>query len=95
MFKRKRISSSGTESPSMKVNKFFSGFFLKVVYCVIVSAVIFLIYHYFVFGLTNFILVNISESAEISKDNPIFIVAEIFTIVLGIYMVLKDRLRRR
>lgn len=95
MFKRKRISSSGAESPSMKVSKFFSGFFLKIIYCVIVSAIIFLIFNYFVFGFTNFVLVNIAETAEISKENSVFIVTEIFAIILGIYMVFRDRLRKR
>lgn len=95
MFKRKRILSSVAESPSRKVSRMFSGLSLKLIYCAIVALIIFLVFNYFIFAFANFILVNIAESAEITKENTLFIGAEIFAIVVGIYIVLKDRLRKR
>lgn len=95
MFKRKRIGSSGTESPAMKASKLFSGFAIKIVYCVIASALVYVVFNYFIFNFLNFILVNVSESSEINKDNPYFIGIEIFAIVVAIYIILNDRLRKR
>ncbi len=95
MLKRKRILSSVTESPSMKVSYYFSGFILKLVYCIIVAAVIFVAFNYFIFELVNFLLVNVAVSGEISKNNPYFAGAEIFVIILSIYIIFRDRLRKR
>jgi len=95
MIKRKTIGSSRTESPSMKVNRHISGLLLKIIYCIVLSGLVYLVFNYFIFNFANFLLVNISQSPEINKDNPYFIGIEIFAIVLGIYIVLKDRLHKR
>jgi len=95
MFKRKRISSSGTESPAMKIRKLFSGIVLKLVFCVIISVLIYLVFNYFIFNFINFLLVNIAETSEITRENTYFIGIEIFAIIIGLYIVLRDRLRKR
>ncbi|HBM15487.1 MAG TPA: hypothetical protein DD381_03970 [Lentisphaeria bacterium] len=95
MFKRKKIGSSRTESPSMKVHHYLSGLILKIIFCIIVSVIIFLIFNYFIFNFINFILVNISQAPEITKENPYFIGIEIFAIILGEYMVIRDRIHKR
>jgi len=95
MFKRKKIGSSRTESPSMKVSRHISGILLKIIYCIVLSGIIYLVFNYFIFNFINFLLVNISQTSEINKENSYFIGIEIFAIVVGIFIVLRDRLHKR
>ena len=95
MFNRKKIGSSRAESPAMKVHRYLSGFVLKMIFSIILTTIILLVFNYFVFNFINFILVNVSQSHEISRENPYFITVEIFAALLGNYIILRDRLSRR
>lgn len=95
MFKRGKIGSITTLSPAQKLGKWFTGFFSRVVFCVIASGILYLIFNYFIFNFINFLQENVMEAPPIAKNNTIFLISMIAVIALVDFYILKDKLTKR
>lgn len=95
MFRRRKIGSVNSQSPAEVIRKLFSGLAAKLVFCTILSIVVYFFFDYFLFNFINFMIENITMGIPIDKNNTYFLIAMIFALIFVNYMVFRDRLRKR
>ena len=95
MFKRRKIGSATTESPSDVIGKLLSGLAIKLMFCAVLSGVVYFFFTYALFYFINFIIEHIILGTPIDKNNAYFLIVMIFAIIVVNYMVLRDWLRKR
>jgi len=95
MFARRKISSINTLSPAQKIREWLVSLTAKILFTVIVSIAIYYFFRYVIFGVINFLSVQVLEAGAIEENNTIFLSSMIVVIILIDIYILKDRLTKR
>jgi hypothetical protein len=95
MFTRRKIGSINTLSPAQKIGGWLVGFIARILFAVIATVVLYFLFKHVVFGIINFLSVQVLEASPIDENNKIFLTSMIIIIVLVDIYILKDRLSKR
>ena len=95
MIKRRKIGSINTLSPAQKIRVWLVSFTARILFAVIATIVLYCFFQYIVFGIINFLSVQVLEAGPIDKSNKIFLASMIIIIILVDIYILKDRLSKR
>jgi len=95
MFERRKIGSINSLSPAQKIRGWLVSITARILFALISSFVLYLIFRYVVLGVINFLSTQVLEAGPIDENNKIFTATMVVIIILVDIYILKDRLSKR